>query len=110
MNEIMLQNLVENFIQFGIKAYKIQWRNTSDGRKLDRHEYVQIDDEISVHTWRELAVFQMAKFLKEEGLCNTEVTLNGNDSDITLQFENDSELKFCICRIKSFFEENKLEV
>lgn len=109
MNENMLQNLVENFIQYGIRAYKKAWRNAAEGRKLDRHECIQVDD-VSVHTWRELAVFQMAKFLKDENLCDTEIILNGNDSDITLFFNNDSELKFCITKLKQFFDENKLEV
>ena len=107
MNE--LSQIIEDFIQYGIKAYKKQWRNTEDGRKLDRHQEVELPDDVKVSCWRELAVYQMAKYLQEENLADVEVTLDGNDSTLDVTLKDEIEYIECMNKIKEFFAENNLE-
>lgn len=104
MSEFMLANLIDDFIQYAIRAYKLQWRKNEFGRKLDRREEITLPDDVRVSCWRELAVYQIGKYMQQENMCDVEVVLNGNDSTITASFDNDSELKMCLCKLRKFLE------
>lgn len=80
---------IEEFIRLGVKAYKRRFRGSIIGRKLDRHEEQNIDGK-PISTWKELAVFKMAEYIKEIEP-ETEVTcyLDGNDSYMEIVADDD---------------------
>ena len=106
MSEFMIENLIEDFIQYAIRAYKLKWRQNELGRKLDRKEEITLPDGVRVSCWRELAVYQMGKYMQQENMCDVDITLDGNDSLLIATFDNDSEYKMCLCKLRKFLEEN----
>lgn len=102
-----LSDLIEQFIQYGIKAYKKLYRCTPEGRAIDRHEPVEIKG-VDFSYWRELSVYKMAEYLKEIcPECEIEVTLEGNNSELKISVD-DNEYEKIVEVINKFLEENKL--
>lgn len=82
------EDLLEELISSGVRAYKKLNRNTKEGRKLSRHESVIIEGQ-EFTSWREYAVFKSAEYIADiippE---QVEVTLDGNNSVITITCDN----------------------
>ena len=76
------EDLLEELISAGVKAYKKLNKNTPEGKKLNRHESVTIEG-VEFTCWREYAVYKTAEYIAEiippE---QVEVTLDGNSSVI----------------------------
>lgn len=98
------EDMIEDFICKGIKAYKKLYRCTPEGHKLDRHETVKIkDNEFSC--WKELTVFKMGEYLYEDCHINVDVELNGNDSKLTIEIDDRQQQKLnnvLYCFLKNF--------
>lgn len=78
------EDLIEELISSGVKAYKKLNKNTPEGRKLDRHESVAIEG-VELTCWREYAVYKTAEYLSEIiPPRQVEVILDGNDSVLTI--------------------------
>lgn len=78
------EDLLEGLISSGVKAYKKLNKNTSEGRKLNRHESVIIEG-VEFTCWREYAVYKTAEYLSEViPPKQVEVMLDGNNSVITI--------------------------
>ena len=78
------EDLIEELISSGAKAYKKLNKNTPEGRKLDRHESVAIEG-VEFTCWREYAVYKTAEYISEViPPKQIEVTLDGNDSVLTV--------------------------
>lgn len=85
--------LIETFIQTGMKAYKKSSINTPEGMKLSRHEPVQIQDHIFSY-WREYACYKVGEYILEkipEAIVTIE--LNGNDSRIIAELSEEEQRK-----------------
>ena len=83
--------LIEKFIDAGVDAFKKNHRNSSQGRKLDRHEPVEIDG-VEFRCWRELAVYGMAEWLRDElPDSDIEVVMDGNDSTLVVSMDDEQQ-------------------
>ena len=84
-------DLVEAFITEGVRALKKNHRHQPDGRKLDRHEPVEIDG-YTYTCWREFATHAVAEHIRDilpdAGI---QVILDGNDSTIELSLDDDEQ-------------------
>ena len=58
------EEMIEQYISEGVKAYKKLNRNTPEGRKLDRKEPVNIEG-IEFSCWREYATYKVAECIHE---------------------------------------------
>lgn len=102
-----LDDLIELFIQHGIKAYKRIYRSCPEGRALDRHETVTIHD-VEFNYWRELSVYKMAEYLQELiPTLNVEVNLDGNNSNMKIEI-NDDDYTALTEVLTSFLKEQNL--
>lgn len=97
--------LIEKFIQAGIKSYKIILRGTEKYDRINRHQTVEVEGQ-EICYWREYAVYTMALYLKEL-LPNVELecTLDGNDSSIQIEL-TDEEQRFLNGKLYSFLKKN----
>lgn len=87
------EDLIEELISSGIKAYKKLNKNTPEGRKLDRHENVTIEG-VEFTYWREYAVYKTAEYISEIiPPKQVEVTLDGNDSVLTIICDEEEQLE-----------------
>lgn len=78
------EDLLEELISSGVKAYKKLYHNSAEGRKLERHEKTVIDN-VEFTCWREYAVYKTAEFVADIiPPSQIEVTLDGNSSLITV--------------------------
>lgn len=83
------EDLIETFIQEGIKAYKKLNRNTYEGRRLSQKIPVIIEG-IEFSSWREYATYKTAERLRELlPSVSIEVTLDSDNT--TLQIEVDDK-------------------
>lgn len=98
------EDIIEDFIQKGIKAYKKLYRATPEGHKLDRHESIRIkDNEFSC--WRELTVFKMGEYLNEDFNIPVTVELDGNNSKLIIEIDDKQQQKLnnvLYCFLKQF--------
>lgn len=102
-----LDDLIELFIQYGIKAYKKMYRSYLEGRALDRHETVIIHD-VEFNYWRELSVYKMAEYLQElTPTLKVEVNLDGNNSNMKIEI-NDDDYTALTEALTSFLKEQNL--
>ena len=102
-----LDDLIELFIQYGIKAYKKMYRPSLEGRALDRHETVIIHD-VEFNYWRELSVYKMAEYLQELiPTLKVEVNLDGNNSNMKIEI-NDDDYTALTEALTSFLKEQNL--
>lgn len=100
------EDMIEDFIQKGIKAYKKLYRCTPEGHKLDRHEKVTIKD-IEFSCWRELAVFKMSEYLYVDHSVSVEVFLDGNNSKLLIEIDEKQQQRLnnvLYCFLKRFSE------
>lgn len=98
------EDLIEDFIQKGVKAYKKLYRNTIEGHKLDRHETIKIKG-VEFSCWRELAVFKMGEYLNEDHSIYVEVYLEGNNSKLIIEIDDKQQQKLnnmLYCFLKQF--------
>jgi uncharacterized protein with NAD-binding domain and iron-sulfur cluster len=87
------EDLIEEFISAGVDAFKKNHRNSPQGIKLDRHEPVEIDG-IEFRCWRELAVYGMAEWLRDElPDSDIEVVMDGNDSTLSVSMDDGEQRK-----------------
>lgn len=79
------ENMIEEFISIGMKAYKKNSKGSIEARKLDRHESVIIQGQ-EFTCWREYTVFKMAEYIcKVIPKSRVEVMLDGNNSSIKIE-------------------------
>lgn len=101
------EDMIERFIDEGIRAYKKNYRSRSlYARKLDRHEPITIDGN-EFTCWREYVCYKTAQHIM--GIlpfCDVAVDLDGNDTQIRLEL-TDSEQKKLNASLFSFLK--KLE-
>lgn len=82
------EDLIEDVIEKGVKAYRKNYRNNEQGIRLTRHEPVEVQG-VTFTYWREYAVYKMAQYLQE--ICpsvSVEVILDGNDSTLKLEIDD----------------------
>lgn len=83
------EELVEDFIEAGVKVYKKNYKNCPEGIKIYRHEPVVLQG-IEFNCWREYAVYKMGQYIQE--VCpeiGIEIELDGNNSVIKLDIPSD---------------------
>lgn len=85
------EELIETFISAGVDAYKKNYRNSPQGRKLDRHIPVEICGE-TFSTWRELAVYAMAAHIQEiMPNADVSVVMDGNNSTLSVSVSEEEQ-------------------
>lgn len=101
------EDLVEELIQNGLKAYKKLNKNTREANFLNRQEEVEIEN-IKFSCWREYAVYKTGEQLQEI-LPNAKVvvTLDKNNSSIELEI-NDTEQQKVNAFLYSFLKTQEL--
>lgn len=78
------EDLLEELISAGVKAYKKLNKNTTEGRKLNRHESVIIEG-MEFTCWKEYSIYKTAEYIsKIIPPEQVEVTIDGNNSVITI--------------------------
>lgn len=86
-------DLIEQFVQTGMKAYKKSSINTPEGMKLSRHEPVKIQDYIFSY-WREYACFKVGEYIMEKiPEATVKIELKGNDSQIIVELTEAEQRK-----------------
>lgn len=85
------EEMVEIFLDKGTWAYKTLNKNTVEGRKLWRHEPVEIEGHVFT-CFREYTAYKMGEFFKDN-LPEAEVvvTLDGNNSTIELTVSDEEQ-------------------
>ena len=97
----MLEELIEEFIEEGVKAYKKLNKNSLIGQKLFLKEPVEIQ-EITFTGYREFTVYKMGEYIKEHiPECKVEVNLDENNSSLILEL-SDAEEEILINTINQF--------
>ena len=88
------EDMVERFIDEGIRAYKKNYRDRSlYARKLDRHEPIEIDGN-EFTCWREYVCYKMAQYIMEIlPTCNISVDLDGNNTQLRLELTDNEQRK-----------------
>jgi len=87
------EDMIEEFIQLAMKAYKKNSKGSVEARKLDRHESVMIQGQ-EFSYWREYVVYKMAEYIhKIIPDAKIEVLLDGNDSAIKIELNNFEQQK-----------------
>lgn len=83
------EEMIENFIQLGVFSLKKLYKETLEGRKLNRKEAIILDDGTECRCWREYVVYKMAKMIIDTiPDANVEIELNGNDSIIQVELSD----------------------
>ena len=60
------ERLIEEFMEAGLKAFKSERKRSSEARKLDRHETIELPpDGVKVSYWREFVAYKMAEWIQE---------------------------------------------
>lgn len=87
------EDLIEEYIQAGRKAFIKLYGNTKEGGKLSRKEKVIIQNH-EFTCWREYTVFKMAEYIAEI-LPNAEikVELDGNNTVLQINISNEEQQK-----------------
>lgn len=82
------EDMIENLIELGVKAYKKNSGNSPEAIKLNRHEPIIVDG-CEFSYWREYTVYRIAQYI--HGIlpeANIDVELNGNDSSIQIEMDD----------------------
>lgn len=100
------EDLIEKFIQAGIRAYKIILKGTEKYDCLNRHIPVEIEGQ-KISYWREYAVYTMAMYLRSLlPDVELECILDGNQSTITIELTNE-EQRVLNGKLYAFLKKNK---
>ena len=84
-------DLIETFVDEAVRALKKNHRGQLEGRKLDRHEPVELDG-YTYTTWREFAVHATAEHIQQVlPDADVAVTLDGNNSTIELSLSDEEQ-------------------
>ena len=84
-----IETMIDAFIELGVKSVKKLYKETLEGRKLDRHEIVILDDGTDCRCWREYVVYKMAQLIRDVAPeADIEVDLNGNESTLYAELSN----------------------
>lgn len=79
------EELIETFVDEGMRAFKKERRHSEQARRLDRHEPVVLGN-TEVTCWHEFVLYKMSEWIKETlPNCHLEMDLDGNDSVIRLE-------------------------
>jgi len=82
------EDMIEEFIDLGTRAYKKNSGNSSEAMKLNRHEPIIVDGH-EFSYWREYTVYKMAQYIHDIlPQANITVELNGNDSTIQIELDD----------------------
>lgn len=102
-----LEQSVEWIMREGYKAVKKNNQNTIEGRKLNRHEPIERYGLIFT-CWREFIIYKVAMQLQEwsPGL-TLEVELAGNDTTLTIDWDNKEQRRKLTTAIYKFLIECK---
>jgi len=73
---------IETVINETTKVMKEKYKDTLLYRKLQRHESVG-----NFNCWRELSVYQLGKWIKDNFKIDVHVYLEGNNSNLFLMYE-----------------------
>lgn len=99
--------LIDYIVDQGMKAFKKLHGNCEEGRKLSRHEPVEMDGFVFTY-WREFVVYKMAQYIQE--MCpsaEVEIDLCGNDTSLKVgvtdgeQESLDTQMEEFIRKVKS---------
>lgn len=98
-----LENLIEDYLDIMVKAYRKLCGNTPEGLALTQKRPVTIKG-YEFSCWREFVAFEVANFLQEHTKAIVTVELCGNDTSIIIEVDSDEELKsltsFAYCKLK----------
>ena len=98
------EQLIEQLLDYGFKAFKRQGRGSKQAYALNNHQPVEIDG-YTITCWRELTVMKTAYFLNETlPDAGVEFTLDGNNSSLSLEIDDMEEVKINEI-LKEFFKE-----
>ena len=89
-----VEELVEKLMDVGMKAYKSNRKTSSDARKLDRHEPIDLpSDGVTVTCWKEFVAYKMADWVQEVvPEATVTVELKGNDTILSLEISDEEQL------------------
>ena len=88
-----VEDLLETFYEEGLRAFKKRRNNSSQARKLDRHESIPIG-ETTVSCWREFVMMKVAEYIQELlPDADVRVILDGNESYIDADLSDDETQK-----------------
>ena len=84
-------DLIESFIDAGLKAFKSERKRSSGARKLDRHIPIELD-RCTVDCRREFVCYKMSEQIKDYvPTAKVECVLCGNDSTINVELSEEEE-------------------
>ena len=97
------ESLIEEFMEAGLKAFKSERKRSSEARKLDRHEAIELPpDGVKVSCWREFVAYKMAEWIQETvPTCTVELELAGNYTTLTVEL-TDEERKLLSDKLDGF--------
>lgn len=103
MENVETERLIEEFMEAGLKAFKSERIRSSEARKLDRHETIELPpDGVKVSYWREFVAYKMAEWIQETvPACTVELELAGNDTTLTVEL-TDEERKLLSDELDGF--------
>lgn len=103
MENVETERLIEEFMEAGTKAFKSERKKSSEARKLDRHETIELPpDGVKVSYWREFVAYKMAEWIQETvPTCTVELELAGNDTTLTVEL-TDEERKLLSDKLDGF--------
>lgn len=79
------EDIIEELIQQGVKAYKKLNGNTQEGKMLTKHKPIQIEG-IEFSCWREYSVYKTAEYLRDLlPEIPIEVELDGNNTVLKIE-------------------------
>lgn len=101
------EDLIEELLQAGYKAYKKNADKSPAAQRLRRHEPIEIDGYTFTY-FREYVCYRAVQYIKE--ICpevDIELILNGNDSTINLVMSNE-EQQLINRKLYCFLEKQKI--
>lgn len=104
------EEFIEHLISMSVKAYKKNERSNAWGRRIDRHEPVTIEgiDDVEFSYWRELGVYFTADYILDHiPTANVEICLDGNDSYIGVEVD-DEEQALLESNLTDFFNRHNI--
>lgn len=103
------EDFIEHLISMGVKAFKKNDRHSVDGRRIDRHEVVTISG-VDFRFWREVGVYFAGCYLLDQiPTLDVEVCLDGNDSTIKVELD-DEEQELLEQNLQAMFNEYNIPV
>lgn len=99
-------DMIETFVSVGMKAFKKLYKDTAEGRKLDRHEAVVVNGNEFTY-WREYTVYKMGEYIRDIlPEADIIVELEGNDSTIRIENVSDDDVQKLNRMMYLFLEKN----